>query len=313
MYNDYFFINKDYFFDNILFPPFLYLKESEDIVNDYPNKERNINNENNKISKEENLLANTGFNSNIQKSLFYFPSSKNCLPKVITLDFINTENKNENTEFIEKERNSSNCNIIESIKKKKGRKAKNLNEASGHNKYTDDNIMKRIVNLLKKHLREFINSEIKKIDNDDKNQNQRQLLKPTQTNKNIDYIKKLTYQTLQEIFSIKISYKFKKNYETKSQDNKKLIEKLINEKDLEKRKKFSNLFNLRFIDCLFHFEGSKEISELKGMIKIDKCLSNLNEDTEYKEKFKYFCKNFEYILKKKKSRKKKIKNNKSIH
>ena len=61
--------------------------------------------------------------------------------------------------------------------------------------------------------------------------------------------KKFLYKNLKDIFSEHISTK----YTSLDLDhNKILIEKLINEKDSDKKIKFEKLFSLTFVDCLNH-------------------------------------------------------------
>ena len=89
--------------------------------------------------------------------------------------------------------------------------------------------------------------------------------------------------------------------------NKDLIKSLMNEKDLNKREYFQKLFNLSFFDCLSHFRGSKNIKELTGLRTfseyINEYINEKEEDEDYKRQLDYSINNFETILQKKRSRK----------
>jgi hypothetical protein len=64
----------------------------------------------------------------------------------------------------------------------------------------------------------------------------------------VDVIKTFFGKTLKDIYSngISISNKYKKNNEAKH--NKIVIEKLVNDENLEIREKFTKILNLKFID-----------------------------------------------------------------
>ena len=75
---------------------------------------------------------------------------------------------------------------------------------------------------------------------------------------NQDFINK----TVGDVFSENISggeSDFPKN------QNQLIIQRLMNEKDEEKRMYFNILFNLTFIQCLYHFIGKANISKLDGL------------------------------------------------
>jgi hypothetical protein len=92
--------------------------------------------------------------------------------------------------------------------------------------------------------------------------------------------------------------------------NKKLIEELINEKDLEKREIFRNIFNKTLLECIEHAIGKKHFKELEGLeIIFEKELLNLNENDEYKKQLKNVFNDIEKIYNEKKARKKKSKKN----
>ena len=160
--------------------------------------------------------------------------------------------------------------------KKLGRKKKDSNETGCHNKYSDDNSIRKLKNKIIKKILDYINSII--------NDKTKELLnfspKGLKTS-NINYNKELFKRTLKDIFSSEISEKYRR-YEVFH--NKKIIEEqLLKEKDIKKRDIYETLFNLTFLDCIKHIRG----------------------DNNYKEFFRNFIMNYESKINAKKGRNKK--------
>jgi hypothetical protein len=198
-------------------------------------------------------------------------------------------------------------------KKDLGRKKKEYEGLGLHNKFSDDNIIRKVKNAILQNTRIFINSKIKTIYEykNNKFSKRKELLKMKKSqpiSSRVDYNKNFLEKNLGEIFSDKISSKY---IQYPSSHNKKLIESLINDEDEQKRKIFNAIFNfnLTFLDCLNHFRGSKIIEELKGLNNLEEYLkrAKIIKDKEYCTIFKYFVNNFEKIIMDKKSR---IKNKK---
>ena len=196
-------------------------------------------------------------------------------------------------------------------KKDLGRKKKEYEGLGLHNKFSDDNIIRKVKNAILQNTRIFINSKIKTIYEykNNKFSKRKELLKMKKSqpiSSRVDYNKNFLEKTLGEIFSEDISSKY---IQYPSAHNKKLIESLINDEDEQKRKIFNEIFNLTFLDCLNHFRGSKIIEELKGLNNLEEYLkrAKIIKDKEYCTIFKYFVNNFEKIIMDKKSR---IKNKK---
>ena len=189
-------------------------------------------------------------------------------------------------------------------KKPTGRLKKDDKKDGKHNKFTDDNVRKKIKHILIRSLMKFLNAKIKTLFNGNIGNNifRKELLTLNKTPKfesSVEYNKKLLNKTLKEIFSENISTRFT-NY---TQDfNKNLIEKLVNEDDKEKRDYFQKLFNLKLLDCLHHFNRTIDINELDGMDCIEDVLKEFNNETQYKELLQYYIINYENILNKKRSR-----------
>ncbi len=198
-------------------------------------------------------------------------------------------------------------------KKLLGRKKKAYEGLGEHNKFSNDNIIRKVKHVILHNIMVFINKKIKSLYSydDEKVIKERQLFKLKQNqpmSSRIDYNKDFLEKTLGKIFSEDISSKYSCHPST---HNKKLIESLINDKDEKKRNIFINIFNLTFLDCLKHFRGSEKIVELDGINNLEDYLKNqiINDDENYCTIFKYFINNFETIIKEKKSR---IRNKKKV-
>ena len=215
----------------------------------------------------------------------------------------------------------NNIYLRKPFKEKKliGRKKKSNEGLGEHNKFSDDNLTRRIKNIVLDSISAFINKKIISIYSGD-NPNSlkdKQLFKLGQNQSErskVDYNKLFLNATLQSIFSEDISTKYKK-YNIKH--NKILIEQLLNEENEEIRLIFKNIFNLTFVDCLKHFRGSifiKELSEMKTFKDYLEKTDFGNNSEEYKEILTIFMNNFEKIIIEKHSRKrsKKAKNNKYL-
>ena len=212
-------------------------------------------------------------------------------------NLINLNEKNNNILEYEKE------NKIKSYKKALGRKRNDSNEIGLHNKYSEDNILRKIKSSILSYLFNFINSTIFNLyeGNIRKGISKKELKKINQSQivdakSNQEFLVK----SLKDIFSDDISTK----YSFYSADyNKKLIKELLNENDYEKRIKFKKLFSLTFLDCLMHIRGNKYFPELEGIESFEKYTSKFKDDKEYLYLFNYYISHFEEIIIRKKRRK----------
>ena len=192
------------------------------------------------------------------------------------------------------------------INKKRGRKNKNSDEEGDHTKYTEDNMIKRArIN--------FINFLINKLNTEINNSyhDKTLLLKklnPKQSNiYSVEENKIFIHKKLKDIFSDDISNKYK-TFEPKY--NQKVIEKLMNEENLEKKEKFTKLFNITFIESLEHLCGKKIIEGLEGFGTLDEFIDNYfkKEEEEYKKIIKANTLDYEKNIYAKKQRKKRRNN-----
>jgi len=214
------------------------------------------------------------------------------------------ENKiNSETESISKKAKENTNDNKTLIKKKRGRPG--TAETTGdHNKFSDDNLRRKVKHLLIDNLLSFINNKIYKIYKGQVGNgifvkklltlNQRQ-----KTDSTIQFNKDLLQKSLGEIFSDDISAKYTI---FPLEHNKNLIIKFLNEEDEEKKEYFNKLFSITFMDSLEHFRGSKIINELKGLKGIESIKS---DDEEYLSQLRFYFNNYEKIIFNKKSRNRK--------
>ena len=128
------------------------------------------------------------------------------------------------------------------------------------------------------------------------------------SNANIHFNRAFLERTLGEIFSSELSKRIN-NY--KNDHNKKLIQKLKNEKDKEKKEYFIGLFNLTFLDCLKYFRSSNNVNNpkyvyIEGLTKFCDLENDSNfkqqNDEEFIEHIKQFINNYEDNLNSRRAR-----------
>lgn len=184
-------------------------------------------------------------------------------------------------------------NEITALKKKR-----KCNTNKCHDKFTDDNLRKKIKHLVLKNLLNFINNKIteKYPPNINKGNNTKKLLEINQKQKinvTIQFNQDFLYKTIGEIFSENISSKYTKY---PLSHNKNVIQTLLNAEDINKRIYFNNLFKLTFIDSIRHFRGSQVIEELVGMEVFDSIKKEFENDIDYLNSLQYYLMNYEDIL-----------------
>ena len=180
--------------------------------------------------------------------------------------------------------------------KPKGRKKgyNNIGEKGKHDKYSNDNIARKIKSKFFSCILNYIK------------------------NVNIDFNLNLLNLQLKDIFSKDTSKKVEKNFG--SDKNRKLVQKIYNEKNQERVIK---ILNMTLYQCLEHFRGTKFYEELSGLEKeYDKVIEELEkkekEDEEevegeakenYIEKFKDLLNEFKEYFENRNKRNKKTRNN----
>ena len=209
-------------------------------------------------------------------------------------------------------------NLGKKQKKKCGRKKLSKKDIREHNKYSDDNIRRKCKHLILKNTFTFINEKIfimygGKIGNGISKKELKAINHLQKSDASVCFDQDFLNKKLGEIFSESISSRYSN---LPSIHNKRLILSLINENDENKKKYFTDLFNITFLDCLRHFRGEVYINELGGLTCFEsdkeKIKNKYPEDgNDYIETLQYYLDNFEKIVKKKRSRKqnKKVENN----
>ncbi len=261
--------------------------------------------------------------------------NKSNLAEKHTKTFTNEKKFNKISFFIKKSQNTFNSeskkdNTKQSIdwlnigllknnlrpKSNKGRKSKNDNSEGLHTKFSDDNLRRKAKVLILNNILEFVNEKIKDAyqGNIGHGIMQKKLLSINLNNKSditIEHSKNLLNKTIGEILSEDISIKYKNYYPNY---NKKLIERLMKEKDEKKRLYFKKLFNITFLQCIRRLNGEDIYEELKEFGTFNE-LKNKNKikeaDPEYIKTLEVYLSQFEEKIQKKKGRRlKKIRNEK---
>ena len=193
-------------------------------------------------------------------------------------------------------------NIIN--KKRRGRKKLGTEEKGNHDKKTFDNSIRRVKNSLLNESRILLNGKIKSVYHFNKISKDWELFKiaPSQArNSNVKFNKKFIQMTLKEIFSSDIA----KKYHYNKDHNKILIQRLLNEEDIEKRSIFENILNLKFIDVLKYIVGLRpDLIQLQGLRLSEKLNQEMTLDKDYSKSLLDLMENIEKILDEKKSRNK---------
>ena len=273
---------------------------------------------------EQNFYEDFKINTEYTTELYYISNNNNNnsqrnneIIKQTNKDNFNRSNKpddgiNPSSKVNEKELNSitnQKDNDDNSYQKEKilGRKKKNSHVIGNHNKYSEDNIIRKIKGLLLSCILKFINNYIVKIysgkigrgifEKKLKKINPHQIL---DSKGDKDFLNK----NIKDIFSDNISAKYS-CYSLNH--NKNVIETLLNEENFEIRKKFEVLFSFTFSYLLNYIIGNITIPELEGLDKLDEICYKFEDDKEYLNLIRYYILNFENIIMRKKNR---TKNNK---
>lgn len=194
-----------------------------------------------------------------------------------------------------------------------GRKKKCEHAKGKHNKFSDDNLRRKVKHLVIRSIMNYINKKIEylydgKIGNNIFKKKFLTLNKHQKSNATVDYNKAFLNKKIGDILSDNIS----KKYTIHNEDhNKSLVNYLINEKDINKKLIFNNLFNLTFLQCLKHYSGEEPIMELEGAKCFNEDKNTIEDDDDYILNLENYIKNYEEKIMKKNSRnskKKKIVN-----
>ena len=192
-------------------------------------------------------------------------------------------------------------------KKKLGRKIKAEENLGEHNKFSDDNIQRKLKNAIINSLLEFINNKIISFHQGTK-KNLRligKLKQNTSESSKVQYSKDLLNRTLGSIFSQQISSKYSRHSHYYNRD---LVESLLNSKAENERDYFKGLFNLTFTDALNHFRGTVLNEKLMGLKTFEQYCAEIKSENygeDYKKVMAFCLMNYENDIMSKKSRVKK--------
>jgi hypothetical protein len=244
-----------------------------------------------------NFLEGNGINDSL--SLVSILDTPIDAPKFSVLDLMKFDDKNQNSDLISKD--TSNSVKDKKLDTKIGQKVKREEKEN----YSNDNLLRRAKTILFDSLLKYDNYIISKVYNDHigNGVNIKKLLKINHSqikNINANYNRDLIKTSQGKIFSENIS---KRHTYYPEDHNKRLINKLLNENDDDKRKIFVNLFSKTLKECIQHITGQK-IEELKGLERFyENEINELEEGDEFKKEIKKFIDNYETIINKKKPRK----------
>ena len=182
------------------------------------------------------------------------------------------------------------------IAKKRGRipSRSEIKKFKKHDKFSNDNMKRKLKRILFERLREFTNYKIK-FYFENKNYKgifaKKILINQKEQTFNVtrDYDRKLFKKTLGEI----LSYNVTRRNKVQIKHNKNLIESLMNHENEEIKKYFNNLFNLTLFDCLKHFRGTEENVYLKGLTTFEEIKKDILNEPDYIEKLSNLLTNYE--------------------
>ena len=196
-------------------------------------------------------------------------------------------------------------------KNAKGRKSKyNLGGNGKHNKFSLDNIVRKVKTNLFEIILIFINLSITSDQKENKSKNSKkkeflvkidqEIIKTINVNDNLELLE----STLKDIFSKNASIKYK---HLDLERNKKLIDKIYEQKI---QKKTISILNKTFEQCLDHINGIYYDEDLAGLeLKYQNIIKDLRargNSEDYISEFTKMVKNFKSYYKNKKARKNRV-------
>lgn len=292
-------INEDLFINNIRNDNFDFVINKEKDFKNESDIENYLNNKN-----EDRISTEKTNNFNFAENHIIKINEKNNTKKEESFKMTSIGNKI--TKFTTKQKEKKDLIFgIEKIKNNKkvlGRKRKKDNNIENnkakHNKYSIDNITRKINNKLFDSILNILNLSLNE---ERENEIFIKIEQKTIININVNYIKNLLKTKLKYIFSKNISKKYI-NYGL--DHNKNLINKIYSENVY---KKTISILEKTLFESLEHFRGSNYYPELAGLEKYYENLIKsfrINGETEkYINDFQKIAKTFEVIYNNKKARK----------
>ena len=257
---------------------------------------------------------------NTNNALNYFPldieneSNIYDSPNIFDLE-LNFSSDNNNLFLYSSPQNNKNPHAPKTTNNFLGRKKKNSGEIGLHNKYSENNRVRKFKVIMKDALLDLINSKIKENINLTLFIGQKEFVVDGLLNirqnqiisTNVMDNRQLLDKTIREIFSDEIAKNFRKypkNY------NKIVIDKIY---EIENEEKITPILDMKFIDCIKYFRKEENYMDderffcLKGLEKKFENLSidliNEGNDEKYINMLFDLIYNFENIVFNKKSRK----------
>jgi hypothetical protein len=283
----------------------------------------------------ENLSTNCLQNNNLLLNYDYEPiiNDINDLSELNNL-FFEPNNSNNNTNELPKNiissQNTNSPEINQIIRPKTkllGRKKKNSGEIGKHDKYAENNMIRKMKVIIKNDLLDFINSKIKNelnlsniiINGKIYKENEIKLLNIKQDqikDTNVDFNLTFLNTKIKDILSEKISKNNRIKYPSNFNDI--LINKIY---QIENGESITSILDMTFLECLKFYRKDEDIindakySCLKGL---EKGFENLKDklmkknDEKYADMLIELIKKFEKVYFDKKSRVKRVNKNKLI-
>ena len=282
-------------------------KNNEDMVPDEEESQKSIKSflyvdDDERNQTIENHISHQKVEDNIQKQKSINEPISLCDQRTKPSINININIQDDN---LKNEQNEI-CEFL-TIGKKRGR-----NSSGEHNKFSDDNLRRKVKHIVLSDMMKFINNKISELykGNIGNGIFRKELLTINQkqkANAKVQFNQEFLNKILGDIFSEDISTRFT-IYPLNH--NRQVITDLRNETDESKRIYFNNLFNISFLECLKHFRGDIVIDELIGLSGMKNVEETFKEDYEYLETLQYYIMNYEDITKNKKKRNRKKKDEK---
>ena len=254
--------------------------------------------------KDFNFLSSHDINCNISSLTFIKP------PKIEQSDKYNiTElnDINQISDIISKETSNATGNILQ---KKRNREINKQGGIGNLDIYSKNTLLCKVKKIIFDSLLNYDNYIIAKMYNNNIGNgiNVKKLLRTNHFQikcSGRQFNKELLKKTQGQIFSSSITTKYT-NYPL--DHNKQLIEKLLNEKNEQRKDIFINLFNRTLIECIEHLIGKKKYKSLEGLEKFYQYeIQRKKIDEENKELLINVINKFEDIINEKKPRNKKAK------
>ena len=218
----------------------------------------------------------------------YISKLQQFLDKEKVNTFLIDKINNEEKEFLGNKRKKNNS-------VQKGRKLKTSKDQRKHNKYSQDNMMRKIKNKVIEYARQLINTIYK--EEKSKNESKKTILKnyickilPIFTqNLGIKFNLIFYFKPIQEIFSLPKSNLYS-NSKIKSKSNSKLLQEIINDKQYEKTQRllkmeYHEFYHKIFLDENKFLRDEFNIKDEENMYNIHHFKEELIKDKENDEKY----------------------------